>query len=347
MRQTDTHEGDSACQVSQSVEPLFSEKSAARAVRKGILLCLASTCLYSFSNVCLRQLGEVGVDYRWSIFIKECVCIGTLTPLILYWVIRRRYQWPALKWVVYILFGGFCCQYVGARLHLHAFAVIGLLVSVPLVQASTMIFSAGIGRGFIGERISGRSFFAMAVMLVAMICLIFGPSQPASLEHSTKTLAESSLLLAGLGTILAGMAYAIHVVCIRMARKGRQMPITFIAVQVTAIGAVIFGFEFLRDNDFQISIFWENIPASTWFYVLASGVLNMAGFVLQIAGLRYTLVARAQMISLAQIVIGTLFGVFFFGEMTNLMIWLGVLLTVLGIIIVSTPGKRELVQETL
>jgi drug/metabolite transporter (DMT)-like permease len=115
------------------------------------------------------------------------------------------------------------------------------------------------------------------------------------------------------------------------------MPITFIAVEVTAVGAVIFGFEFLRDHGYKISAMWENIPPRAWTLVVTAGLLNMVGFLFQITGLRYTMVARAQMISVAQIVIGTLFGVFFFCEETNMMIWFGVILTVLGIFIISMP----------
>ena len=339
MSQPDLTAGELTCKPSPSTASGISEKPAVWAVRKGILLCLAGTCLYSFSNVCLRQLG-IDTDQRWTIFMKECVTVGCLTPLIFYWAVRRQYQWPALKWVACITIGGLICESIGARLHLHAFAVIGLLVSVPLVQAATMIFSAGVGRGFLGERISGRCLIAMLIMLAAMSLLVFGPSKPVT-EHTTPSHDSTTLLLAGLGTVLAGLAYSVHVVCIRMARQNRGMQITFIAVQVTGIGAMIFGFEFLRDNGWQISAFWEDVPANTWWLILASGLLNLAGFLFQIAGLRYTMVARAQMIAVAQIVIGTLFGVFFFHELTNAMIWLGVILTVAGIFIVSTPGKTE------
>jgi len=339
MPQTDTTPGELSCPMSPSLSPGDSGKAAAWAAQKGILLCLAATFMYSFSNVCLRQLGDIDTDQRWTIFIKECVSIGCLTPLILYWSIRRQYHWPALRWVVYILFGGFCCQYIGSRLHLHAFAVIGLLVSVPLIQAATMVFSAAVGRGFLGERISGRCLSAMIIMLSAMGFLIFGPSKPVT-EQSAQLQTTNTLVIAGLGTVLAGLAYSVHVVCIRVARQKREMPVTLIALLVTGIGAVIFGFEFLRDNGWRISAFWEGVPTGTWQLIIASGFLNLIGFLLQITGLRYTMVARSQMIAVAQIVIGTLFGVFFFKELTNGMIWIGVALTVVGIFIVSTPDKK-------
>ena len=312
---------------------------AAKSSRLGVLLCLISTTLFSFSNVFLRQLGALGVSHSWTICVKEIFTISCLTPVIFFLAIRGKYQWPKLKWVGIIFFGGFCCQYIGARLHLHAFAVLGLVVSVPLLQASNMVFAAVLGRGFLGERVGQRSRVAMFIMLVAMSFLVFGPNKPDT-EQSTQTIARNVLLLAGIGTVVAGFAYSIHVVLMRWASNGREMPITFLAVQITGIGAVIFGCEFLRDNGWQISAFWKDITPQVWRLIVLTGFFNMAAFLFQITGLRYTMVARAQMIGVAQIVIGTLFGVFFFQELTNAMIWLGVSLTVLGIYFVSTPGKK-------
>lgn len=339
--------------------------SAARAVRKGIAFCLVSTLLYSFSNVCLRQLGAMGVSHSWTIFVKEMVCVGCLTPMVLYWIVRGRYFRPALKWVLCILVGGTFCQYVGARLHLIAFEIIGLVVSVPLIQASTMVGSAVMGLLLLREGISRRCLIAMLVMLAAMTCLLFGPNRSATVVPGDEivlttpdepVLAEiretpplsptgRAILLGGLGAVVAGLAYSVHVVCLRMAGSSRKMPITLIAVQVTGIGAAIFGFEFWRDNGYRMSAFWENVPSNVWGLILLTGLFNMLGFLCQITGLRYTVVARAQMIAVAQIVIGTLFGVFAYREMTNVMIWLGVTLTVFGIYIVSTPDQAELSRK--
>lgn len=363
-------------ETSASRQPCEDGGDRTRALRKGIILCLISTLMYSFVNIFLRQLGEMEVPHSWTICVKELICIGSLTPVILYWIVRGRYYRPAIKWVLCILVGATFCEYVGARQHLVAFDVVGLVVSVPLIQASTMVFSAVIGLFLLRERISRRCRIAMLVMLTAMGCLLFGPSQPPdpdaveevvlttssepipaethapALEPASQQAASSTpqtvtgyaLLFGGLGAVAAGLGYSVHVVCLRMAGSSRQMPITLIAVQVTGVGAAIFGFEFLRDNDWHVSAFWREIPTEAWPLILMTGLFNTVGFLLQITGLRYTVVARAQMIAVAQIVVGTLFGVFAYREATNVMIWLGVLLTVTGIYIVSTPDRKELSQ---
>jgi len=357
MEQSDTLACELHPQSRISVTPKTEETTARRTLRMGVLFCLIATTLYSFSTVCFKELLAIGQDYRWILFMKEMICVTCITPVIIYWVIRRRYHWPALKWIIIILIGGFLCEYIGARLHFWAVGMIGLIVTIPLIQTANLTSAAGIGRVFLGERIGIYCRTAMVVMLVAMCCLVFGTGnkdkteKPADMPvaeaqaNSSFPIVGDSLLLCGIGAVVAGVAYAVYIVLLRYTSKSRQMPVTFIAVQVTGIGAVIFGIEFFRAHEYQLAAFWENVPPRVWMLTILVGLLNMVGFLFQITGLRYTVVARAQMISVAQICVCTLFGVFVFRENTNFSIWLGVALTVLGIYIVSTPDKRELSSE--
>ena len=341
----------------REVIPDSEEAAARRNLRLGILLCLTATMFYSFANVCFKEMNALGMDDRWMIFVKELFTITCLTPLIIYWTIRRQYHWPALKWIVCVLIGGFFCQYIGARLHLWAIGTVGLVVSIPLIQAANMSGAAGIGRVLLGDRISTHCQIAMVIMLAAMCCLLFGPNQPdeksaattaqigEAQELSAQPVVGKTLLLGGIGALVAGFSYSVHIVLLRKASVSRQIPVTFIAVQITGTGAVIFGFEFLQENGFHLVAIWENVPLRAWWLILLTGFLNMIGFLFQINGVRYTVVARSQMIAVAQIVIGTLFGVFFYREMTNDMIWLGLALTVLGIYYASTPDQKELSVE--
>ena len=353
MEQSDTLVCELHSQSRISATPNAEETTVRRTLRMGVLFCLTATVFYSFSTVCFKELLAVGQDYRWILFMKEMTCVVCIMPVIIYWAIRRRYHWPTLKWVIIILIGGFVCEYIGARLHFWAVGMIGLIVTIPLIQTANLTCSAGIGRLFLGERIGIYCRIAMVVMLVAMCCLVFGTVEQDKTEKSVGTpvaevqantsfpIVGDSLLLCGIGAVVAGMAYAVYIVMLRYTSKSRQMPITLIAVNVTGVGAVIFGMEFLRAHEYQIAAFWENVPPRVWLLTTVVGLLNMVGFLFQIIGLRYTVVARAQMISVAQICVCTLFGVFVFRENTNLMIWLGVALTVLGIYIVSTPDKKE------
>ena len=340
MGQTDIAAGEPACPSSISVTPVLAQNSvaevtsAAKPLRIGILFCLIATLMYSCSNICFKELGLLKIDVRWIICLKEMICVICVTPAILYWTIRRRYFWPAWQWIVFLGLGGFLCQFIGARLHLWAIMTIGLVVSIPLIQAANLVCAAGIGNAFLGERISGRCRLAMLVMLSAIGCFFFRP-HATDVEQSTQLITGNTLLIGSLGAVVAGVAYSIYIVFLRRSSSSRQMPISFIALLVTGIGTMIFGFEYLRDHSWQISTFWENLPTQAWWLVVAAGLFNTVGFLFQIRGLRYTVVARAQMISVAQIVIGTLFGVFFFGETTNAVIWLGITLSVMGIVIVS------------
>jgi len=334
-----------ACELNSqsriSVTPNSANASATRHLRLGILFCIAATTFYSFSNVCFKELKTLDIDIRWTLCLKEMICVCCVTPVIVVQCFRRRYTWPAWSWIVFILIGGFVCQFIGARLHIWAIGTVGLVVSIPLMQAANLTGSVGIGRVFLGERVAPRCRLAICVMLMAICCLFFGP-KPHDAETIAQPIVSNTLLIGAIGAVTAGLAYSIYIVFLRRASNSRQMPVSFIAVEITGIGAVIFGFEFLHDHGYQISAFWANMPFRAWLLVGISGLFNMIGFLFQINGLRYIMVARAQMISVLQIVIGTLFGVFFYHEMTNVMVWLGLTLTVLGIYIVSTPDKKEL-----
>ena len=313
----------------------------AGSIRMGVLFCLIAALLYSCANICYKELGLLNIDVRWTLCIKEMICVTCVSSAILYLAVRRRYVWPKWRWVAFLFIGGFLCEYIGARLHLWTIGTIGLVVSIPLIQASNMVCSAGIGHAFLGERVGKRCRVAMVVMLLAIGCLFFGPHHH-DVGRLTQQLGGNALFLGVIGAVVAGVAYAIYIVFLRRSSNSRQMPISFIAAEVTGIGAMIFGFEILRDHGFQISAFWQDVPPRAWLLVGVAGLMNMVGFLFQITGLRYTVVVRAQMISVSQIVIGTMFGVLIYSETTNAMIWLGVTLAVLGIVIVSTPNKKEL-----
>ena len=298
----------------------------------GTIICIASMAFYSCSNIILRELTGMRLDPRWILCIKECVCVSCVLPVILVLNLLGRYRWPHWKWVLCIVIGGTICEAVGAQLQLWAYTVVGIIITIPLIQSANLVCAVVIGYIFLREKIFFRGYLAVSILILSMICLVFGPS-PDVVESTTW------LIIGGLAAIIAGSAYAIHVVFIRYASESREMPISLIMVIVTGIGVLVFGGPLLAEHGF--SGFYEGIPRSAWSLTLASGVANMIGFYFQVLGLRYTILARAQLIAAAQIVIITVVGVLYFGEIANTLVWIGVTLTIIGVLVISKPDEAE------
>jgi len=307
-------------------------------VWQGTFFCLISTFFYGFSNIILRGLTGIHLNPNWILFHKELICVGCILPIILTLVLLGKYHWPHWKFVFCITIGAVICEMIGAPLHLWAFKTIGIIASVPLIQASNLIVATVIGFFFLREKLHFRGYVAIAVLTVSMICLVFGPS-PTQTEKITLSVSTWLLIAGGIAAIIAGSSYSLHVVFLRYASESRQMPITLIMVIVTGIGAAIFGSLLWHQEGFDG--FYRNIPQNAWKWIIVTGLFNTIGFYFQALGLRYTIVARAQLIAAAQIVFITLVGIFYFDEATNMLVWLGVTLTILGVLIISKPMESE------
>jgi len=283
----------------------------------------------------MRYLIVSGANQTWILFVKEMVCVISVGMLILFLTMRGQYFFPKLRWLLYILIGGVTCELFGSQLNLMSLDLAGLVICVPIIQSATMVFTALYGFLFLKEKLDRQTLAAIGILLIGMICLVVSPKFSSGVMQTLKAAPPITLILGGIWAVLGGMAYGVHIIYLRVTARSFQMPVTLIMIEITGIGAVIFFFGFLQSHSFQPASFWENIPPKYWLIGVMNGVFNTIAFYFQINGLRYLLAARAQVIAIAQIVVGTLAGIFFFGEPTNFMIWLGMFLIAAGIILVS------------
>jgi drug/metabolite transporter (DMT)-like permease len=297
----------------------------------------------------MRYLITIGAERSWILFVKEMVCVASATLVILWLAVRGKYFIPKFQWIFYIFVGGTTCELFGAQLNLISLELAGIIVCVPIIQSATLIFAAFCGYCFLQEKLNRQTLTAILILLTGIVCLVvspkfFGnlPQIPAGNLTQAAQKAPLALILGGIWAVLGGIAYGVHIFYLRVSARSFQIPVTFMMLEVTGIGAVIFFEEFLRSHGYQISAFNDNIPAKYWIVGLLTGVSNTVAFYFQINGLRYLFAARAQVIAIGQIVIGTIFGVFFFNESTNFMIWLGMALIVAGIIVVSFVKSEKL-----
>ena len=345
---------------------MITSDSPSRERWAGTALIFLSTSFYSASNVALRMLTERGIDIDWFLCFKEVVGVTVLLPWVLFRLFQGRYRWVSKSLLFYIVIAAVFCQLIGARLHMLGFAVLGLVIAVPIVQSSMMLGSAYLGRYFLGDPLSRRRKIAMAILIAAVVLLSIGKELTALASDKPETSVGLFLQVAA-GTVVAGIAYSIYVVMLRHAgrrfwqtddsawaafsfsqwvgsdfpnnspkRLYSPMPVTLMMLVVLCVGVVTFGSCLYLRKGLEG---FTNVPPIAWQLIPITGLCNMIGFFFQLHGLRLTSAVQASLIAVSQILVLSLIGMIFFDEPTNTLVWIGLTLTAYGVVLSAKPER--------
>ncbi|MDR2756752.1 MAG: DMT family transporter [Planctomycetaceae bacterium] len=336
----------------------------------GTIFSFLSTLCYAVSNTIIRFLTDYNFDNDWILFYKESVGLFILIPWLMLRLFQGRFQFISKRLIFYVMFAAVFCQLIGAHLQVLGYAVIGLVIAVPLIQSSTLLGVAILGRYLLGDPLSQRRKIAMIILITAVILLSVG--KELTLESGTAIVQSQNtgfFLLIAAGTILAGISYSIYIIILRhVIRKywnennsawlsfqfsqwvgfdfrnspcetGKcyaPFPVTLMMCVVLSVGIIIFG----------SCLFWKqgitgfyNVPRWAWGVIPISGICNTLGFFFQIQGLRMTTAVQASLIAVSQILVLSLIGFAFFNETINLLVLLGLMLTVYGVVMSAKPEK--------
>ena len=356
-------------------------KTADRERWTGIIFTFLATFLYGVSNVAIRYLTMpemVGgnVDHFWILFYKETIGLSILLPWLLFRWRQGRFRFCSKRLVLFILSAAVLCQLIGAPLQVWGYAVIGLVIAVPVIQASILLGVALLGYTIFGDSLSRNRKIAIAILIVAVTMLSIGKELTNTEEtHGNDTVHTGIFLIVAAGTAVAGIAFAVYVVMLRYAirkfwhddnsarlsfsfsqwighdyvpQPGKRLyspfPVTLTMALVLAVGVVIFG-AILYGR--QGVTGFTDVPQSAWTAILISGVCNVVGFFFQIQGLRMTSAVQASIIAVSQMILLSLIGYLFFGENALLtpLVMIGLGLTVFGVLMSARPEKPKKVER--
>lgn len=338
----------------------------------GAIFSFLSTFCYAASNTTMRFLTDYNLDSDWILFYKELIGLFILVPWLFLRFFQGRFRFISKRLIFYVFFAAILCQLVGAHLQVLGYAVIGLVIAVPLIQSSTLLGVAILGRSFLGDPLSRRRKIAMVILIAAVMLLSIG--KELTLESGAGTMVSQNagfFLLVAAGTVVAGISFSIYIIILRsVIRKywhednsawlsfqfsqwvgfdfqacpretGKHcyapFPVTLMMSVVLGVGIMIFG----------SCLFWKHngitgfyhVPLWAWGVIPISGICNMVGFFFQIQGLRMTTAVQASLIAVSQILVLSLIGCVFFKETINLLVLLGLALTVYGVVMSAKPEK--------
>ena len=294
----------------------------------GTACCIASAVAYTGANICLRQLAGEGVSVVMTICVKETVAIAVVGPWLVWrWLAGDRII-PSAATMSLLIGVGLAVQLIGNLGQQFAFGVVGLAVTVPVIYGILLVGAAVLGRVVLRERISPRTTIAMVFLLLSIAILAAGTAQGTTVQVG----APWWLTAAAVGAaLLAGITFALLTVTVRgtVTRGVSQMLVVF---TITGVGAVSLAVLSLRGDGLEA---WRTLPGEHWAWMLASGVLNLIGFVALTKGLHLASVVNVNLLNASQVAMAACAGIVLFHEQVTPWLIVGVGMTVVGMILID------------
>lgn len=175
-------------------------------------------------------MGELGAPPSWTLGVKESICFLAILPWAVFRLLQGRYRLQSKQLVLVIIFSAIICQVVGAQAHLSAYALVGLVIAVPVIQSGQLVGTATFGHFLLQDYVSRRKLIAIGLLLVALCLLCLARVLPQFWESATELAAENAriidetgsqhpYLFGGICAILAGAAYSFHASLVRYTMK--------------------------------------------------------------------------------------------------------------------------------
>ncbi len=328
----------------------------------GFLLCLAGELFYFGANYLLRWMSEYrDVSPDWTIVIKESVTVLGVLPFILLMILRGKYHFPTGKIILMILFTGFVCEFISSRAYLWSFALLGVVLAMPLYVTFQIFGSHFFSTVMIGETMTRLKIITTCVLIPAVIILSWSkwnavpetvsvvsssPSvsalaaiAPLPDQHPIGGYIDHMTLLYGLVlAFLGGVGSAFYMCNMRGIMRtasqggsnGSPVPLSLSMFLICGSGMVICAVCLLFNKGYTA---FYNVPKECWAIALGSGACNLVGFFFRNLGFRYVSASKIVFISVIQVLFMTIAGILSFHETSNIYIWIGLSLTILGIIL--------------
>lgn len=301
----------------------------------GTAYCVLSAIGYTATNICLRVLAGHASQVQ-VICVKEFVTVAVVGPWIVYQGCRGLHAWPKPSSLVPLVLVGLATQLVANLGLLWAMGIVGLAVSIPAALGIALAGSAVLGRVVLGERVSPRSWMAVALLIASIVLLKIGADQ----EVRLTAIDPARVALAVGAACLAGVTFAALSVTIRHSVTGQVSPYTVVFI-VTGMGVISLAPLSL----WQLGIEgWGQTPSGDLGIMLLAGGLNLIAFLAISKGLQLTTIVHANVLNASQVAMAAVAGLLLFAERPSVQLVLGIGLTIVGMMLIDRPAGDPMTE---
>ena len=307
----------------------------------GVVLGCVSAVSYTLTNMALRDAADRH-DFGWVMWVTgvKAFPVTVAAWTIIAW--RARQGLPALpprKFVLPLIATGIVMQFVGNVLFQLSLSYGGLALTVALTFSTLIISGAVLGRVWLGEGISMRTFAAM-VLMIAAVCVLGRGADDAS-QAVLRERSFAAVVLAVLTGCGSGLGFGLSGVVIRRVLNDRTSlsgALVFLCttgvVLPGALGVAVLGPRAIAA-----------IPAAMQWTLFAGGVANAVAFYAVAGALRCLSVVRVNLINSLQVALAGCAGVLFFSEPVTVWLLGGAGLTIGGLVLLGLRQQATAVEN--
>ncbi|MDG1895331.1 MAG: DMT family transporter, partial [Fuerstiella sp.] len=241
---------------------------------------------------------------------------------------RGELLFPSTEMLPMLFIAALVMQFGGNLGFQVALGHIGLAIAVPLVFAFIICAGALLGRSFLGDHVSARTYLSIAIMTVAIILLSWAATLNTDTETATPTtLVTGSICLGILVAVVSGVSYGINGVVIRSIGR-RKLPIESMLIVYSSTGAILLG---ILGASMLGAERLLDITVSEWQMMLTAGGFNCIAFFSISHALKLANVTQVNLINASQNAICAIGAVLMFAEPLSLPMVAGIALSIVGL----------------
>ena len=301
----------------------------------GTICGLSSAAIYTCANICLKAAANC--DPFWVAAIKALPTAILAAGLVGYGNLRGRPFGLSARTTVALIATGLAAQLGGNVGFQYALEGCGLALAVPLTLGTIIIGGALLGRFWLGEPVTPRTALAMVLLLVAIPILTWGAKQEAPALATVAATGNPLFWLVGaMAACASGFAYALQGAVLRRMANLRA-PVAATLLVLSATGVVSLGPISLA------RIGWDGMLAtdpSDFANMIFAGLFNAVGFFTLSKALKLISVVQVNALNASQAAMAAAAGVMFFNEIPTAAMFLGIGLTVAGVMLIDR-GRRD------
>jgi drug/metabolite transporter (DMT)-like permease len=238
-----------------------------------------------------------------------------------------------------LLIASLVCQLFGNVAFQWSLGIVGIALTVPLTLGTMIISGAIMGRVYLHESVTVRMAISLVILIAAICVLSLGAGEASSSILPATDSFSVWIVVAGVSiACLSGISYALLGVVIRYGVTGR-VSVASTLVIVTLTGVVSLGSLSLLKSGWQVML--DTAPRDL-LVMIAAGVFNALAFLALTKSLQLVPVVYVNALNATQATMAALAGVWFFSEPSSAALWLGVILTAVGLIMMQKRrGPRQ------